>query len=387
MGKLNLSNISAGLNKVKSVAESLANVSHFELVPLGSIEPAQHNPFSEQDDDQSRYEVAMSIQTNGLIEPLAVNKKSNEKYTLISGEHRFTAIRQYLSGQFPNVPCMVFEGISDDEAELKLYEANNHREYTAEQKFRRYQELEALLRRMKESGTYHGGIQKGLAERLGVSTRQVRKYQTILKLPEEQQQAVLHGEISINDASRVTPRTESEAPESTAVDQKSGPGSSFFDSSENFHESHDAAEHVEQSSPEQAPDDREDPEEVKPQGEEIDHKYWDGKIEATIKLQYDASDIFRFYIFEVPTTQDAIRDKLKSRYGSLGGSVNFPDKQSGLYDVRSSYIEISCGRKNIRLTYSQIDSYIRGMIRQGKLISKSDVISLLSEKFHMNREG
>lgn len=373
MGKLNLNNISAGLDKVKSVAESLANVSHFELIPLEYITPAEHNPFSENDNDQSRYEVAMSIQANGLIEPLVVNKKSDEKYTLISGEHRFTAIKQYLSDQFKNVQCMVFEGLSDDEAELKLYEANNHREYTPEQRFKRYQELEALLQRMKESGTYHGGIQKGLAERLGVSTRQVRKYQTIMQLPAEKQQAVIHGNLSINDASRVSPQRPSPLTREKPAEE-SGTSSAFSRSPAN-------------------PDDQAVPPSVVEHGEEtklaeeIDHCFWDSKIEAAIKRQYDASDIFKYYIFQVPTTQDAIRDKLKSRYGSLGGSVDFPDKQSGLYDMRSGSIEITCGRKNIRLTYSQVDDYIRKMIRHGELISKERIISLLSEKFHMNQDG
>ncbi len=215
MGKLNIGNITAGLDKVKTITETLSNVSHFELVPIDYIEPADHNPFADEDTDESRYEVAMSILANGLIEPLAVNKKAADNYKLISGEHRYSAIKQYLSDKFKNIPCMVFEGISDDEAELKLYEANSHREYTSEQKFRRYQELEQLLRKMKDAGTYHGSIQKGLAERLNVSTRQVRKYQTIAeKLTPEQQQAVIKGEVSINNACKTAaPEPDPQPPE------------------------------------------------------------------------------------------------------------------------------------------------------------------------------
>ena len=152
MGKLNLANISAGLEKVKSITETLSNVAHFKMVPIESIETADYNPFAEGDTDESRYSLAMSIQASGLIEPLAVNKKTPEKYKLISGEHRFSAIRQYLS--FENIPCMVFEGVSDDEAQLKLYEANSYREYTAEQKLKRYQELEQLLTRMITCNIY-----------------------------------------------------------------------------------------------------------------------------------------------------------------------------------------------------------------------------------------
>jgi ParB-like chromosome segregation protein Spo0J len=229
MGKLNPANISAGLEKVKSITETLSNVAHFEMVPIESIETADYNPFAESDTDESRYNLAMSIQASGLIEPLAVNKKAPEKYKLISGEHRFSAIRQYLS--FKNIPCMVFEGVSDDEAQLKLYEANSYREYTAEQKLKRYQELEQLLTRMKEDGKYQGAIQKGIAVRLGVSTHQVRKYKKITKsLSEEQQQKVINGEISIDRAYQLTqpvPSVAAEQPIPLIDNEKSGRASAF----------------------------------------------------------------------------------------------------------------------------------------------------------------
>jgi len=229
MGKLNPANISAGLEKVKSITETLSNVAHFEMVPIESIETADYNPFAEGDTDESRYNLAMSIQASGLIEPLAVNKKTPEKYKLISGEHRFSAIRQYLS--FKNIPCMVFEGVSDDEAQLKLYEANSYREYTAEQKLKRYQELEQLLTRMKEDGKYQGAIQKGIAIRLGVSAHQVRKYKKITEsLSEEQQQKVIDGEISIDRAYQLAqpaPTVAAEQPIPLMDNEKSGRASAF----------------------------------------------------------------------------------------------------------------------------------------------------------------
>ena len=217
MGKINIANINSGLDKVRSITDSLANVARFEMIPSDMIDLADYNPFAERDTDESRYSLAMSIQASGLIEPLAVNKKLNDRYKLISGEHRFTAIRQYL--HWKTVPCMVFEGISDDEAQLKLYEANTYREYTSEQKFERYQELEQLLRRMKESGKFSGGIQKAIAERLGVTERQVRKYKVIDEsLSEEQKAAVKKGEISVNDAYKMA---------RPSSDEKSGTGSGF----------------------------------------------------------------------------------------------------------------------------------------------------------------
>lgn len=356
MGKLNINNISAGLQQVKSVAESLANISHYELVPLEYIEPAEKNPFSENDDDQSRYEVAMSIQANGLIEPLAVNKKSPEKYTLISGEHRFTAIRQYLSDKFSKVPCMVFEGLTDDEAELKLYEANNQREYTAEQKFRRYQELDALLRRMKESGTYHGAIQKGLAERLGVSTRQIRKYQAVMELPAEKRQAVIAGKISINDAARAEePKVELNPDD----DEKSGTGSAFGkgrpEDSFGGNETGSARESGNADSP-----------------------LSDDQIKTAIKQHYlgKQAELFLFYLFQVPTTQEAISE-LKPDYGYSGGTVAFEKGSTGDCTAKPARLEINWERSNVTLTYSQVDAMVRGMIRAGEWVSRAQAEDLI----------
>ena len=63
-----------------------------------------------------------------------------------------------------------------------------------------YLEVKELLEHMKESGQYIGGMQKGIADILNVTKRQVAKYSAIEKLPFHIQQEVLEGKISINKA-------------------------------------------------------------------------------------------------------------------------------------------------------------------------------------------
>ena len=53
---------------------------------------------------------------------------------------------------------------------------------------------------MKASGEYKGGMQKGIAQLLNVTERQVRKYSQIEKLPEDLQQDIIEGRISFNKA-------------------------------------------------------------------------------------------------------------------------------------------------------------------------------------------
>ena len=362
MGKLNIANINTGLNKVKSITEALANVARYELVPIELIQTADYNPFAEQDTDESRYQLAMSIQANGLIEPLAVNKKAADNYKLISGEHRFTAIRQYLS--FKNVPCMVFEGISDDEAQLKLYEANTYREYSSEQKFKRYQELEQLLCRMKESGKFSGGIQKAIAERLGVSERQVRKYKTIGEsLSTEQQESVVNGEMSVNDAYKIArPSASIDEP----PDVKSGTGSAFYETPTNS--LNNSEQPVAESTAHEQPD------------KEFDQAFWDDKIKCALKHHYNEKSIFLYYVFQVPTTQEAIKKILKPSCGYIGCSVIFPNEVSGFCDCRSAQMEIEYKRERTVLTYSQVDGYIREMIRSSEWLAKADARAAIEEK-------
>ncbi len=368
MGKLNFGNITAGLDKVKSVAESLANVSHFELIPLEYIKPAQYNPFAEHDTDQSRHEVAVSIQANGLLEPLVVNKKSDEEYTLIAGEHRFTAIKLYLSEQFKKVPCMVFEGQSDDEAQLKLYEANRQREYTQEEKFRRYQELEILLTRMKESGNYNGPIQMGIASLLGVSDRQIRKYKAITDiLPPEARQAIAQGELSINDAARMA--VHSKNPEQAPAEPKTGTGSGFSGSSLDDPSVEDGI-----PSPDQTSEKETNPQHLSKV-----------KIQYALKQHYQQKrdKLFLFYLFQVPTTQEAIPE-LKPDCGYSGGPVMFENGIHGDCTAQSTHLEISYNRIRETMTYSQVDAIVREMIRSGEWLPEDQRKKLILK--HL-REG
>ncbi|HCR44005.1 MAG TPA: hypothetical protein DIV41_05420, partial [Ruminococcaceae bacterium] len=210
-------------------------------------------------------------------------------------------------------------------------------EYSTGEKLIFYQESERLLQSMQESGEYKGPLQKGIAELLGISTRQVRKYQAVMNLPTDMQHAVIDGKISINDACK--------------SDSKSGTGSAFRENNK-----------------------RRD--EVVP---EIDHTYWDRRIHTAIKRAYNILELYDYYVSCVPTPQEAIKEKLKPQY-YRGGNVDFSDNLYGFYDVKPNKFLISSGKMQISLTYSQVDKYVREMIRQGTLISKEDISRIWAEK-------
>ena len=210
MGKINFANIQSALGKAKEAAAPLQNKGHTENVPVDFIVLADRNIYNESDNDESIKELADNIEACGLLHPITVNKIGTEKYQIISGERRFRSIIEYL--HWKSVPCMVFEGLSAEAAQLKLCMANLAvREYTTSQKYKFYLEVKALLEKMKASGEYKGGLQKGIAEILNVTKRQVAKYSSIEKLPPDVQQQVIDGTISINKAVEMTVSTHTDS--------------------------------------------------------------------------------------------------------------------------------------------------------------------------------
>ena len=182
-------------------------------VPVEYIVPAERNPYAKGDTEEEIHELAMSIQVNGLIYPLLLNKISDTEYRIIAGEKRYKAITRYL--HWDTIPSTVHEHLSQNAAQLMLNAANlDVREYSSGQKLQFYMEVELVLRDMKDSGEYTGALQRGISEMLGISTHQVRKYKRIVEyLPEEQLQKVMDGDISIERAYKLAQLSNADRPD------------------------------------------------------------------------------------------------------------------------------------------------------------------------------
>ena len=217
MKKLDLGAISEGLNTLQSALEQNSSISWGDLVPADAIDFAEKNTYAADDTDETIRELADQIEVAGLLTPLGVIKEGN-RYRLFSGERRYRAITTYL--HWEKIPCQVFKGVSANKAQLMLHMANGSREYSPARKLELYEEYNALLRQMKENGEFSGGVQKGVAELLNVSDRQVRTYRTMAeRLTPEEKEAVKSGEISFGEAKQVAVERASE--------EKNGIGSGF----------------------------------------------------------------------------------------------------------------------------------------------------------------
>lgn len=124
--------------------------------------------------EESLAELATSIQSQGIIQPLQViaSLENKGKFEVISGERRLRAAR--IVG-LPTVPCMILDQSRDAE-EIALIE-NIQREDL------HIIELADAIAKLLD-GTKHGS-QTEIAQRLGVQKSQISHLLVISKLPED----------------------------------------------------------------------------------------------------------------------------------------------------------------------------------------------------------
>lgn len=209
---INIDNINAAFSKVKAVTNNISIISHSENVALENIVPSDYNPYNEfdtQNDNQAVRQLADSIAVQGLIEPIVLNKVSNDKYIILSGERRYKAIRLL---NWKSVTAQVYDNLDTTTANLILHTSNLEvRDYTSGQKLIFYKDVKKLLETMKADGKLTGGMQKSLANMLHINERQVRKYERICnELSEDEQEQIIKNEVSINDGYKIAQERKNE---------------------------------------------------------------------------------------------------------------------------------------------------------------------------------
>ena len=183
-----LQNIDADL---KSTAGSLKNeviekASTSLRIPLDQIEINPQQPRRDFD-EAALSELASSIKTHDIIQPLTVTRLASGKYRIIAGERRFRASK--IAG-LKDVPVYVRETKDSQLLELALLENLQRENLNA-------MEIAISYRRLMEELDY---TQEQLAERMGKERSTVTNYIRLLKLPPDIQVAVRNGDISMGHA-------------------------------------------------------------------------------------------------------------------------------------------------------------------------------------------
>ena len=161
---------------------------------ISDIEPNRKQP-RKRFDENALMELADSIGTHGLLEPIAVRKKDNGFYEIIAGERRWRASR--MAG-LSEIPAIVRE-IDDEEAALLALIENLQRE-----------DLNPVEEAMgyRDLMERYSLTQEEAAKRVGKARASVANLLRILKLPAQVLGMVEDGRISFGHARTLLPLAE-----------------------------------------------------------------------------------------------------------------------------------------------------------------------------------
>lgn len=199
---------SAGINNLLN--NSSKSRMKITMIPYEDIVRNEHNHYSIEDIES----LAASISDVGLREPLEVKALDDDRYMLIGGERRYTAIGQLRaegSTRYDLVPCIVMDvqsidlPLSDELKELYVLTTTNaeQREKTDYDLMLQVQNLNRIYNELRAVGYPLRGRQRDMiADKLGISPTQVQRYSSINKhLDEDLKKDFKEGKMPLTVAS------------------------------------------------------------------------------------------------------------------------------------------------------------------------------------------
>lgn len=150
-------------------------------IPLSQVIPNPDQPRLQFDEEKIQ-ELAQSIQTQGLIQPIVV-RKVGEQYQLIAGERRVRACR---SLGHEKVPARVMDDVEHGDLEKALVENLQREDLNPIHEAIAYQKMIERL----------GLTQEQISDRVGKKRATVANTLRLLRLPEAIQEDILCGRLS-----------------------------------------------------------------------------------------------------------------------------------------------------------------------------------------------
>ncbi|MFS0646536.1 nucleoid occlusion protein [Siminovitchia sp. 179-K 8D1 HS] len=172
----------------REAAEETDEVKH---IAVSAIIPNRFQPRTIFDETKIE-ELARTIHTHGIIQPIVVREAENSQYEIIAGERRFRAVQML---GWEKIPAII-KNLNDTEtASIALIENLQREELTPIEEAIAYGKLLEL----------HNLTQEALAQRLGKGQSTVANKLRLLKLPEEVQEALLKKHITERHARALIP--------------------------------------------------------------------------------------------------------------------------------------------------------------------------------------
>ncbi|MEI5908395.1 nucleoid occlusion protein [Bacillus spongiae] len=160
-------------------------------IPISQIVPNRFQPRTVFDDHKIE-ELARTIHTHGIIQPIVVREYEKDQFELIAGERRWRAVQ---SLNWDSIPAII-KNLNDTEtASVALIENLQREELSPIEEAIAYGKLLEL----------HNLTQEALAQRLGKGQSTVANKLRLLKLPGEIQEALLQKQITERHARALIP--------------------------------------------------------------------------------------------------------------------------------------------------------------------------------------
>ena len=159
--------------------------SRVEQLEISSLVPSPHQPrHSVSDDDLEK--LSRSVRASGIIQPILV-RKVGKRYEIIAGERRWRAAKMV---GLERVPALVRPVTDEQSAVWGLVENLQRADLNALEKALAFKRLQDLM----------GGTQEDLARQVGLDRSTVANFIRLLDLPQEVQDLVSRGTLTMGHA-------------------------------------------------------------------------------------------------------------------------------------------------------------------------------------------
>ncbi|MGX2961976.1 nucleoid occlusion protein [Peribacillus sp. JNUCC 23] len=165
-------------------------------IAISDIVPNRYQPRTVFNENKIA-ELAQTIHTHGIIQPIVVREYEQGKFEIIAGERRFRAMQKL---GWETAPAIVKDFNDTETASVALIENLQREELTPIEEALAYGKLLEL----------HQLTQEALAQRLGIGQSTVANKLRLLKLPQEVQEAILQKQITERHARSLIPLKDSE---------------------------------------------------------------------------------------------------------------------------------------------------------------------------------
>src|SRR4051812_5530287 len=176
---------------VAEIIEKKVKNEEIEKIPIDHIIPNRFQPRTIFDDEKIE-ELARTIHTHGIIQPIVVREYDQDTFEIIAGERRWRAMKKLGRDLVP----AIIKNFNDTEtASVALIENLQREELSPIEEAMAYGKLLEL----------HQLTQEALAQRLGKGQSTVANKLRLLKLPQEVQDALLNRTITERHARALIP--------------------------------------------------------------------------------------------------------------------------------------------------------------------------------------